>query len=330
MNEPNIIIFGGGTGLGPVASGLKRDACITAVTPSTDRGGSSGALMADGVTELPPGDVGKALLALSEFQDQANDLYRYRFNDGPFKGHSVINMLVAAGQGVCQGDFTCGLDVLGKAMNIRGQVLTSSVDNRPELCIEREDGSITVGESAIDEQRDTSLPPIKRVFLQPSAPINPLVEQEVAKADAIVFAPGSFYTTIAPNLLVDSMPDMLAASPARKLAVINLANEAGHTTGWTAHDYAGHIEELIYPAKLDVVFINTGVPAPEILDRYEAKGEDFVTVGVRWAGSTYSAIEANLLSDDIIEPQPSDPVTHRSMMRHEPQKLARRILMECE
>lgn len=329
MSEPNIVIFGGGTGLGPVAEGLKRDANVTAVTPSTDRGGSSGALMADGVTELPPGDVGKALLALSEFPDTANELFRYRFTNGPFKGHSVINVLVAAGQGICDGDFTCGLRVLGKTLNIGGQVLTSSID-RSELCIERKNGEITIGENNIDEQRDVSLPPITRVFLEPSAAINPLVAEEIDKAQAIIFAPGSFYTTIAPNLLVDSMPERLAAATAKKMAVINLANEAGHTTGWSAHDYAANIERLIYPARLDVVFINTGIPAPDILARYEQQGEDFVRVGVRHEGARYTAIEANLLSDDIVEQQPGDSVAHRSLMRHEPQKLARRILMECE
>ncbi len=81
-------------------------------------------------------------------------------------------------------------------------------------------GGMVAGESKIPMQNA----PISRVFLKPDGPqINPEAAQAILNAELIIVGPGSLYTSIMPNLLVEGMVEAIEASPALKVYICNLA-----------------------------------------------------------------------------------------------------------
>ena len=61
--------------------------------------------------------------------------------------------------------------------------------------------------------------------------------EAIAFADLIVFGPGSLYTSIIPNVLVKGMPEALAACPAPRVFVCNVATESDETNGYGVAEY---------------------------------------------------------------------------------------------
>ena len=326
-----IIVVGGGTGIGPVLEGLRsQGAELIAVVPSTDRGGSSRTMLDEKLTVLPPGDTAKALIAMSDAHDALLKLLKFRFDgDSKLKGDSISNILAAAAEAIA-GDSNGSWDFLRDVFRIEGTVRQSSLSRNTELCIKRKNGVITVGEDKIDEQRNPDAPDIVDVFLDPPTKLNPSLRDEFASADAIVFAPGSWTTSVRANLAVDGFVEAIGSSPARILLVSNLVNEAGHTTGWTAHRYATELNQLIAPRRLDVLIANNGTPSAEVMQRYQTEGGDLTELGQEPADPSYEMVAANLMSDETVERQAGDTVKHRSLIRHDADKVARRIMLALE
>lgn len=326
-----IIVIGGGTGIGPVLEGLRaQGATLVAIVPSTDRGGSSRTMLDENLTVLPPGDAAKALIAMSDAHDALSELLKFRFKkDSMLKGHSISNILAAAAEDIA-GDSNGSWDFLRDVFQVEGTVRQSTLSRNTELCIKRKGGTITIGEDLIDEQRDPNAPEIVDVFLDPTAHINPALIDEFTSADGIVFAPGSWTTSVRANLAVEGFVDAICSSKATIILVSNLVNEAGHTTGWTAHRYAEELNRLITPCRLDVLLANSGIPSQEVMERYEAEGGDFTQLGDKPSKPTYRTVDANLMSDEIVERQSGDIVKHRSLIRHDADKVARRIMLALE
>lgn len=331
IQPKKIVVFGGGTGIGPVLEGLKdQGAELVAVVPPTDRGGSSRYMYDHNLTLLPPGDAFKAMVAMSDLSEEHKLLLKTRLPSGSvFESHSIANLLAVAAE-MNTVDYNESWDFLCRVFNISGKVRPSSLNRNSELCIKRANGQITKGEDAIDNQRDAKLPPIVDVFLDPAAQINPELAELITQADAIVFAGGSFYTSTAPNVLTTGVPEAIHQSKAKVFLVANLANEPGHTTGWTAHRYAIELNRYLAPASIDVLLANNGQPSHEAKEQYLQEGEDITLVGEMPADVTYETIEADLISGEIADRQKGDPVKHRSVIRHSGERLARRILMAIE
>ena len=69
----------------------------------------------------------------------------------------------------------------------------------------------------------------------------PLVKA-ILEADMIVVGPGSLYTSVLPNLMVDGIRRALMASDALKVYVCNVATQRGETDGFGVRE---HIEALL-------------------------------------------------------------------------------------
>src|SRR3990167_8255682 len=93
-----IVVIGGGTGVFTVLSGLKNYfKNLTAVVTMADDGGSTGILREEfGI--LPPGDVRRALIALSNSDNKIlSELFNYRFHEGSgLRGHNFGNLMLTA------------------------------------------------------------------------------------------------------------------------------------------------------------------------------------------------------------------------------------------
>jgi uncharacterized cofD-like protein len=249
---PRIVAIGGGTGLSTLLRGLKEYTDhLTAIVTVADDGGSSGKLREE-YRVLPPGDMRQCLTALADAEPLMTQLFQHRFTDGSLNGHSFGNLFILAMSEVT-GDIEHALRESGRVLAVRGQVVPSTLRD-VTLCAELKNGHTAVGESVIPEQRL----PIRRVFLQPErVMVNPEAEQALLNAEMIVVGPGSLYTSILPNLLVDGMVEAIKISPAIKVFVCNVANQPGETDGFSVGDHLRVIEEHVGANLFDFVVVNS-------------------------------------------------------------------------
>ena len=265
---PKIVVIGGGTGLSMLLHGLKEfTSNITAVVTVADDGGSSGRLRQE-LDVLPPGDIRNCLVALADAEPLMGKLFQFRFEQGnELKGHNFGNLFITAMSKVT-GDFDAAIKESSKVLAIRGRVVPSTLD-KVTLVAEHQDGTESIGESNIPK----TLKPIKRIFLRPggSKPTHDAIEA-VKKADAVVLGPGSLYTSIIPNLLIEKLYKEIVASRAVKIYVCNVMTQKGETDGYKASDHLRAIVEHAAPGIVDYCIVNTAGIHDSILKRYDKEG----------------------------------------------------------
>jgi len=258
MMEPlRIVAIGGGTGLSTLLYGLKRyvrsqEVEITAVVTVTDDGGSSGRLRRD-FDVLPPGDIRNCMVALSEDEALLSKLFQYRFSGGSgLKGHSFGNLFLTVLSNLT-GDFAQAVKLSSEVLASLGRIYPSTATN-VALEAELENGRIVKGETKISKSRSR----IRRVRLSPRV-CKPLPEtlEAIEQADLITFGPGSLFTSIIPNVLVQGIPDAIRRSPALKACFVNLMWQPGETTGFRASDHIAAIHRHAGMPVLDVAVVNT-------------------------------------------------------------------------
>ena len=298
MDPLRIVAIGGGTGLSTLLRGLKpyatgqREIEITAVVTVTDDGGSSGRLRRD-FDILAPGDIRNCMVALSEDEALLSKLFQYRFSEGRgLKGHSFGNLFVTALTNIT-GDFPAAVRVSSEILASVGRIYPASAD-KAILEAELANGRIVSGETKISKSRSR----IERIRLSPG-PCEPLPEtlDAISKADLITLGPGSLFTSIIPNLLVEGIPEAIANSRARKAYFVNLMWQPGETMGFGASDHVAAIQQHAGRQLLDVVIVNTGSISPAQLEKYAAqKARPVVNDIGQLAAMGVEVVGADLLS----------------------------------
>ena len=317
-SSPRIVAIGGGTGLPAVLSGLadafdgrpRALSSLTGVVTVTDDGGSSGRLRRE-AGMLPPGDVRNCLVALAP-DTPLKRLLQHRFTSAEsLRGHALGNLLLAALVEVT-GDFCEAVDQLATMMQLRGRVLPATVDH-VSLVGEFHGGDVVNGETAIVAERR----PIRRVQLDRPARAVPRVLDAIAAADVIVVGPGSLYTSILPNLLVDGMVAAITASRAIRVFVGNLMTEPGETDGFSHERHLEVIAEHTGEDFFDCVLVNRRAPSPHAIARYASQS----ALPIEIARPRASRIgRARVVRRDLATE------THQGKVRHSPAALGRALL----
>lgn len=259
-----IAVIGGGTGLSTILRGLKRyPVDITAIVTVADDGGSSGSLR-NNLRIPPPGDIRNVLVSLSEVEPLVQELFQYRFegNNG-LAGHPTGNLLLAAMTDIT-GDFASAVQKLSEVLKVRGRVLP--VCNVPLcLCAEYENGTIAQGESLIPNIDKK----IKSVYYNHPKPkaLQEAVEA-IMTADVVLLGPGSLYTSIIPNLLLDEIAEAVTKTKASCVYCCNIMAQPGETTGLTAADHVKAIEDHIGQSFINKIIVNDEQIKPEVYERY--------------------------------------------------------------
>src|SRR5438128_6737993 len=214
---PRVVALGGGTGLSTLLRGLKKyTGNLTAIVTVADDGGSSGRLRKE-YRILPPGAFRQCITALADVEPLMTTLFQHRFKEGSLNGHSFGNLFIMA-MAEITGDFEHAIRESGRVLAVRGQIVPSTLRD-VTLCAAA-GAEVRVGESRVPKGNGR----IDRVFLDPGdAPVNPEAELAILDAELVVVGPGSLYTSILPNLLVDGMVEVMRASPAVKVYVCNVA-----------------------------------------------------------------------------------------------------------
>lgn len=306
---PKIVVIGGGTGLSTLLSGLKHYTTnLTAIVTMADDGGSSGRLRQE-FDMLPPGDIRNCLVALADTEPLMQQLFQYRFaEESALKGHSFGNLFITAMTKIT-GDFERAVQASSKVLAIRGRVVPST-NTKVRLAAELDDGSVTLGESAISK----SAIPIRRIYLEP-ATCQPTTEalQAIREAQAVVLGPGSLYTSIIPNVLIEGMVDAIVQSKALKIYVCNVMTQSRETNGYRASDHIRALVAHSNPGIIQLGLVNTEPVPPLLLEKYrqeEAFPVEADCDRIRELG--YQVVAQGLISTE-------------NYVRHDPEKVAKLI-----
>lgn len=278
----------------------KAIADLAAVVTVTDDGGSSGRLRQD-FNMLPPGDLRNCMVALSEEEDLLSRLFTHRFRGGNgLKGHNFGNLFVAALTEIT-GDFAQAVQLASKVLATRGRIYPATTTN-VTLVARMDDGSLVRGETNITASRRR----IVELTLDPPHPA-PLPEtlEAIERADLITVGPGSLYTSLITNLLVEGIPSALGAARGVRVYISNLMTQANESLNLTASEHIERIYDHTRTQIFDYAVVNTGKFSPATVARYAAEGatpiaadlERIEALGVRCIAGNFAS-EENVVRHD--------------------------------
>lgn len=323
--KQKIVTFGGGTGHFSLLRGLvelNQPELITAIVGTWDSGGSSGRLRTE-LGVLPPGDIRQCLLALMEDPSQrqvAQKLFDDRLADmdGPFKGHSLGNLIAARLEHLYKGPDR-GVEAERLLFRIRARVLPVSLTEL-NLIAKLEGGKEVEGETNIDlrGQKEDFNPKqkINRIYFDTNTDPNPEAIQSILEADKIIFSAGDLYTSLLPHLLVNGIREAIAESKAHVFLVLNLMTKIGETDNFAASDY---LKAFVYylgdGQGIDFLIANSNGLDPEILKVYKKDKQQPVKVDEE----TCKKISPHI---KIIKRPLAVYHIREHLFRHDPEKLA--------
>ena len=264
---PKITAIGGGTGLSTMLRGLKKyTKNLTAVVTVADDGGGSGVLRRD-IGMPPPGDIRHCMESLANVEPIMERLLTYRFQEGSLAGQSFGNLILAALNGVT-GSFEEAVAQMSQMLAITGRILpVTSADVQLEAVFEN--GARVVGESKISSFKKEQDCRIAHVALLPERPAAlPAALQAIREADLILMGPGSLYTSVIPNLLVEGVVEAICRSEALKIYVCNIMTQEGETEGYTAADHVDALLSHGAPGLVDLCLANSAPVRPGLVEKY--------------------------------------------------------------
>ena len=301
-----VVALGGGTGLSTLLRGLRRHvmapgsdpglaqiADLAAVVTVTDDGGSSGRLRR-GFNMLPPGDLRNCMVALSEEEDLLVKLFSHRFRGGgDLKGHNLGNLFVAALTEVT-GDFALAIQLASKILATRGSIYPVTTSSTT-LVAHMDDGPTVRGETKITASKRR----IVELTLDPPDPV-PLPEtlHAIRQADLITVGPGSLYTSLITNLLVQGG---FGAGQRARIAGLHLQSDDPGQREPGPHRLRAHRAHLRPYARTHLRLRHRQHRSfsPETLKRYAAEGaapivpdiEKIEALGVRCIAGDFASEE---------------------------------------
>ena len=273
IHKPKIVMIGGGTGLPEILHGLRdKDVDVTAIVTVADDGGSSG-ILRDYVNVVPPGDIRNALVALSELSELELSIFQYRFNstDQFLAGHAIGNLIISALAEMKGGDIFAAVQELSSLMKIKGHIYPVT-DEPLTLNAEFTDGSTLSGESEITAAHKR----IQRVWITPSNNENhhqakavKQVIDAIMDADQIVLGPGSLFTSILPNLMIENVGRAVCETKAEVVYICNIMTQKGETDNFSDADHVRVLNSHLKQNLIDTVLVNIQPVPKDYIDFQE-------------------------------------------------------------
>ena len=302
-----VIVFGGGTGLSCLLSGLKLFPVeVTTVITVSDNGSSTGVLKQE--FDIPAvGDVGKVLLAMANADDDLVRLLRYRFHreGSSLDNHPVRNILLTALIDM-KGSLTEATRFMCRLLNIRGEVLPLT-EERVELV----GRSATGGQEFFGEESvSRNVRYIASLSYDHDIHIADAVKQAIAKSDLIIFSPGSLYTSILPHLIAEDIVEAIQAAGAPIMYVSNLVTQPGETDHYNVSDHLSVLNKYLRNRRVDVVLGNNATIDERIVTRYLTSENKTLVALDREA---IAAQGARIIEDDIFSIDGEGRIRHDAL-----------------
>lgn len=314
QTQHGIVAIGGGTGLSTMLRGLKNfTEDITAIVTVSDDGGGSGILRND-LNMLPPGDIRNCIIALSNTEQLMSRLLSHRFKEGALSGQSFGNLFLAALNQIT-GSFYQSVRYMSDVLAITGRVLPVTTED-VHIEAEFENGTVVRGESNINTQKKLTDSPIKHIRMIPenAKALDDTIEA-ISSAKLLIFGPGSLYTSVIPNLLVDGIVDAVRASSARKVYVCNVMTQDGETENYTAIDHVKAMFAHSYDMLFDTCIVNSAKISGELIKKYAEEGAEPMPVNEK----AFNDMGIKLIARPLIS-------ENTPLARHDPERLAEVIM----
>lgn len=294
---PKVVAIGGGTGLSTLLRGLKAHTPhITAIVTVADDGGSSGRLRRE-LGLLPPGDFRNCIAALADDEALITQLFQYRFGQGDgLNGHSFGNLFITALAAVT-GSFERAIEEAGRVLTIRGCILPSTLEDVTLVAdVAGAPGAASAGLTRV--QGESAIPkaglPIERVFLRPDrVRAYPQAVRAILCADLIVAGPGSLFTSVLPNLLIEGIRQAVSASSALRIYVCNVATQPGETDGYDVGQHVKALQRHVGQDLFPYVLVNNNLAPTREAPQLQPVALCDTT------GESYEVIEADLCDLDV-------------------------------
>lgn len=324
--KPKIVVIGGGTGSFTVLSGLRDyPVDLTAIISMADSGGSNRVLR-DEFGILPTSDIRQCLVALADDNGDRKilrELFTYRFHQGTgISGMTFGNLFMAALTDIYNSQQKA-IEETCRVLHIKGEILPITLDD-VQLIARYENGHQVVGEHYIDEPRHDGRLRIVEIETIPQARAYRKAIKAIREADLVVNGPGDLYTSIVCNFIIKGIPQALKRTKGKVVYVMNLMARYGQSYKFTAKDHVAVLEKYLGKGVLDYVLINKTKLSRSILRRYKEE-KAFPVKDDLDNPKEFKIIRQALLSTKIAQKAVGDRL-RRSMIRHDPQKLARAIM----
>ena len=302
---PNIVVIGGGTGLNTVLSGLKQYTNhLTAIVTISDYGEEATNSRKE-LQMLPLGDVKDSIVSLASKEGQINKLFNYEFQEGKLKGLNFSDIYFSAMKGI-NGKFEDSIIKSNEVLNMIGKVIPVTLDEM-KIVAELANGYIIEEKSKIAEIVSDKITKINRILIQPTnCRPAPGVVEAIKKADCIVIGPGSLYTNVIPNLLVNGVTKAIKESTAIKVYISNIMTEPGQTDNYGVSDHLNAIMEHCGNGVVDYCIYDTGEIIPEFIKKYNLEGQDLVDQDIeKVKGIKFLQRNLSMIKEEHIRHDPS-------------------------
>lgn len=309
-----IVCFGGGAVVPErVMEPLKKSGkfVVCGVTSMMDNGGATGQLRED-FKILPPGDIRRHFIVLSDAPEWKKKLWKFRFGreefDGGHKGHSFANVFIG-GLEYSIGDYDKVLKVVHEFLEIKDHAALPATIEKVQVCATLEDGEKIVGEDEIDVPKKHD--PNKRIvelYLSSPAKIYTEAKKRIEDAEILTFGPGDLFSSIIPCVLPEGIKEVIKESKATKILICSTMQKLGETNNFSVLDITKEVEKYI-GCDLDFVIYNTGEISKEKMELYK-KGNPTLIGPI--------SIDDNLQKGKFIG---ENLLLNNSVMEHDPQKV---------
>ena len=301
---PNIVVIGGGTGLNTVLSGLKKYTDnLTAIVTVSDYGEEKTESRKE-LNNLPIDDIKDSMIALSTQDGEIEKLLNYKFSGGRLNNLTFADIYFKAMSNVNK-DFSDSIIKSNEVLNIVGKVIPVTLDEM-NIVAELENGYVVTEKSKIPQITYEKVTKINRIYLNPTnCRPAPGVIDAIKEADCIVIGPGSLYTNVIPNLLVNGVAKAIKESTGLKVYISNIMTEPGQTDEYSVSDHLNAIIEHCGKGIVDYCIYDTGEIVPEFIKKYNLEGQDLVIPDIdKVKGITYLQRDLSTISDGCIRHDP--------------------------
>lgn len=244
---------------------------LTGITSMVDSGGAAGALRKQ-FDVLPPGDIRRHILAMSNAPKWKKDLWKFRFGNEFFgawhKGQSFANAFIAGLEWNLK-SHKKAMAIVSEFMELGGNRVLPMIIDKTDIVAELEDGSVIEGEHEIElaAEHDANLKIIK-IFQKPAAKIFPEAKRAILAADLILIGPGDLYSSTIPCFLPTNAPKIFKNAKGKKVLISNTVSRKGETHGFSIESFAAEVEKYM-GSSLDYVLYNNAPIDAVLLKRYE-------------------------------------------------------------
>lgn len=287
---------------------------LASVINMFDNGWSTGVLM-DEFWILPPWDIRRWVLALSEESVLLRKLFEYRFNkDSSVSWHTVWNLLLTAMTDITW-SFEEGLWEICKMFRVKWKVIPVSLE-KSDLCIRLEDWTEVIWEKNIDisdknpwkKSHNPDLT-IEEAYLSKKVSINPRARSALENSDIIIIWPWDLYTSIIPNLLVSWVSKAINKSNAKVVYFCNIMTKSWETTNFEVIDFVDVVKKYLKKWEIDYLVVNSWHISDYMIKKYK-KEENKKPVKIKniddFKNKKYKVIERDLLNENDFVRHSSD------------------------